>query len=133
MKLHPTHIQESSKPVLKKAATSKVYQDTLVYHICQQILLYAQKDQDRGYAKLATLWLSVEDILQNIENDIAPNEEIRSVGTDIGKLRYDVLFQVLDTLPPDIATIQLKTTVKAMFLLSKKFMQQEFAVFPPQI
>lgn len=55
MKLHPTHIQESSKAILERATASKVYQDTLVYHICQQILSDAQKDQDRGYIKLATL------------------------------------------------------------------------------
>ena len=71
--------------------------------------------------------------MQDLANDIAPNQEIQDAGTEIGKLRYDVLFQILETLPENPTTLQLKTTIKTMFLLSKKFMEKEFEIFPSQI
>lgn len=131
MKLHPTKLSDNSQTRLESIVDIQS-QLQVLFFVTKQLVDDALKDREKWYMKLATLGESTWEIFRTREPEW---EGFEYIWREIGKLRYDILFEVLDTLKFQdcLQLTQLKTIVKSMFLLSKKYMEKEFEIFPSQI
>jgi hypothetical protein len=142
MKIHPVRLSWEEENILKSEfSLSKAKVGGVLEWLSLTLKEFVEKDKKSGKLKLAHLWEIAEKIAfmeaKNHRQWSLINEEyfLKSVGKSIGKMRYDSMYVEIERLErlASVDLFELKIAIKAMYILSKPYMTEEFKITPPQI